>query len=60
MTTKQKILTYLDRGPEDMTVDQAIDQLQILRDIDESWQQMLAGDVMDHAEFMAELFPKHE
>ncbi len=55
MTTKEKILTVIKSLDDDVSIDQAIDRLYLLRKIEIGIQQADAGKVIDHDEFMKEL-----
>ncbi|QDT01458.1 hypothetical protein [Adhaeretor mobilis] len=55
MTTKQKAISVIESLDQDVTMDQVIDKLYLLRKIELGIAQADAGDVMDHDEFMAEL-----
>lgn len=55
MTTKDRILAAIQRMPDDVSYEDAIDTLYLLRKLDAAIAQADAGDVMDHEEFMAEL-----
>lgn len=55
MTAKELMLEVLRRLPEDVSVDQAIEKLYLVRQVEIGLQQADAGDVMDHDEFVREL-----
>ena len=55
MTTKEKILSVIQSLDDDVSIDQAIDRLYLLRNIEIGIQQADAGDVIDHDEFMKQL-----
>ena len=55
MTTKQKILSVIERLDDDVSIDQAIDRLYMLRKIEIGLQQAESGDVLEHDEFMKQL-----
>ena len=55
MTIKERILAAIERMPDDVSYEDAIDTLYLLRKLDAAIAQADAGDVMDHEEFMAEL-----
>jgi predicted transcriptional regulator len=52
---KQKALQVIDSLSDDVSLDDVIDRLYLLRKIELGMVQADAGDVMDHDEFMAEL-----
>ena len=55
MTVKERILAAIQRLPDDVSYDDAIERLRLLRSIEIGIAQADAGDVMDHEEFVAEL-----
>ncbi len=55
MSTKEKILSLVQSLDDDVSIDQAIDRLYLLRKIEIGIQQADAGDVIDHDEFMQQL-----
>lgn len=55
MTTKEKILSVIRSLDDDVSIDQAIDRLYLLRKVEIGIRQADAGDVVDHDEFMKEL-----
>jgi predicted transcriptional regulator len=55
MTAKEKILSVIHSLDDDVSIDQAIDRLYLLRKIEIGIQQADAGDVIDHDEFMKQL-----
>jgi predicted transcriptional regulator len=55
MTTKEKIISVIERLDDDVSIDNVIERLYILRKIEIGLQQADSGDVMDHDEFMKEL-----
>jgi hypothetical protein len=55
VTIKERILAAVQRMPDDVSYDDAIDTLYLLRKLEAAIAQADAGDVMDHDEFMAEL-----
>lgn len=54
MTTKELVRQTLDGLPDDVTIDEVIERLYLLRKIEEGLRQAEAGDVMDHDEFERE------
>lgn len=54
MTTKELILRTLDGLPDEVSIDEVIERLYLLRKIEEGLRQAEAGDVMDHDEFEQE------
>ena len=55
MTTKEKIIHVINSLADDVTLDEVIDRLYLLRKIEVGIAQANAGDVMDHDDFMDEL-----
>jgi predicted transcriptional regulator len=55
MTTKEKIMSVIERLDDDVSIDNVIERLYVLRKIEIGLQQADSGDVMDHDEFMKEL-----
>ena len=55
MTTKEKIMSVIERLDDDVSIDHAIERLYVLRKIEIGLQQADSGDVMEHDEFMKEL-----
>jgi len=55
MTVKQKAIQVIDSLSDDVSLDDVIDRLYLLRKVELGMAQADAGDVMDHDEFMAEL-----
>lgn len=48
MTTKELVRQTLDGLPDDVTIDEVIERLYLLRKIEEGLRQAEAGDVIDH------------
>ena len=55
MTSKQTAIQVIDSLSDDVSLDEVIDRLYLLRKIELGLAQADAGDVMDHDLFMAEL-----
>jgi len=55
MTTKEKIMSVIERLDDDVSIDHVIERLYVLRKIEIGLQQADSGDVMEHDEFMKEL-----
>lgn len=55
MTSKQKALAVINSLEDDVSLDDVIDRLYLLRKIELGIAQADSGDVMEHDEFMAEL-----
>lgn len=55
MTTKEKVIQVMESLEDDVTLDEIIDRLYLLRKIELGVAQADAGDVMDHDRFMDEL-----
>lgn len=55
MTSKQKALAVINTLGDDVSLDDVIDRLYLLRKIELGLAQADSGDVMEHDEFMAEL-----
>jgi hypothetical protein len=55
MTNKQKILDIIQRLPDEVTVDHAIDELCLLHKIEIGLAQADAGDVMTNEDFKKQL-----
>lgn len=55
MTSKQKAMMVIDSLGEDVSLDDVIDRLYLLRKIELGIAQADSGDVMEHDDFMAEL-----
>ncbi len=55
MTNKQRILQMVERWPEDITYDQALYHVCVLRAIDEGLKDIEAGRTTDHDEVFDEL-----
>jgi predicted transcriptional regulator len=55
MTSKQKILAVVNSLGDDVSLDDVIDRLYLLRKIELGIAQADAGDVVEHDEFMTEL-----
>lgn len=55
MTTKEKAISLIQTLNDDVSLDDVIDRLYLLRKIELGIAQADAGDVMEHDEFMDEL-----
>jgi predicted transcriptional regulator len=55
MTTKERVLAAVQRLPDDVSMDDLLSTLFLIRSIEIGIAQADAGDVMDHDEFMAKL-----
>ena len=55
MTTKEKAISLIQTLDDDVSLDDVIDRLYLLRKIELGIAQADAGDVMEHDEFMDEL-----
>ena len=55
MTTKEKAISLIQTLDDDVSIDDVIDRLYLLRKIELGIAQADAGDVMEHDEFMDEL-----
>lgn len=55
MTTKEKVLQVMHSLDDNVTLDEIIDRLYLLRKIELGIAQADAGDVMDHDSFMDKL-----
>jgi hypothetical protein len=55
MTTKEKIISVLAGLNDDVSIEQAIERLYLLRKVEIGLEQVNAGDVLDHDEFMKQL-----
>jgi len=55
MTTKEKVLSVINSLDENASLDEVIDRLYLLRKIELGIAQAVAGEVIDHDQFMAEL-----
>ena len=55
MTSKETAISVISSLSDDVTLDDVIDRLYLVRKIELGIAQADAGDVMDHEEFMAEL-----
>ena len=55
MTTKEKAISLIQTLDDDVSLDDVIDRLYLLRKIELGITQADAGDVMEHDEFMDEL-----
>jgi predicted transcriptional regulator len=55
MTVKQKAIQVIDSLSDDVSLDDVIDRLYLLRKVELGMAQADAGAVMDHDPFMAEL-----
>jgi hypothetical protein len=59
-TIKQKIIEMLQRLPDDIDYDRAIEGIYVIQRVDEALQQIERGEVYDDEEVMAELLGDHE
>ena len=55
MTTKDKAINVIQSLDDDVSLDEVIDRLYLLRKIELGIVQVEAGDVMEHDQFMDEL-----
>jgi predicted transcriptional regulator len=55
MTTKEKILGVIESLGDDVSIEQAIDRLYLLRKIEIGLAKADAGEGMEHEEFMKQL-----
>ncbi len=55
MTTKEKVISLIETLDDDVSLDDVIDRLYLLRKIELGIAQADAGDVMEHDVFMDEL-----
>lgn len=55
MTTKERVLAAIRRLPDDVSMDDILSTLFLIRSIEIGIAQADAGDVMDHDAFMAQL-----
>jgi hypothetical protein len=55
MTTKERVLAAVQRLPDDVSMDDLLSTLFLIRSIEIGIAQADAGDVMGHDEFMAKL-----
>jgi hypothetical protein len=55
MTSKQKAMMVIDSLGDDVSLDDVIDRLYLLRKIELGIAQADSGDVIEHDDFMAEL-----
>ena len=60
MSTKEKIMAVVEKLPEDVSIDEAIDRLYLLHKIEIGLQQADCGELTDHDEFMNELLAEDE
>lgn len=60
MTAKQEILAAIKKMNDDLSFDDAIEAIYLLKKIDRALQEADAGDVMDHDEFMGQLMRENE
>ena len=60
MTKKDKILAVVESLPDDVSYDDAIERLDLLRRIEFGLAQADRGEVVDHDEFMEELMSLDE
>lgn len=57
---KQKIIDMLQRLPDDIDYDRAIEGIYVIQRVDEALDQMARGEVYDDEEVMSELLSDHE
>jgi hypothetical protein len=55
MTTKEKVISVINSLSDEVSLDEVIDRLYLLRKIELGLIQAEAGDSIEHDEFMAEL-----
>jgi predicted transcriptional regulator len=55
MTSKQTAISVINALSDDVTLDEVIDRLYLVRKIELGLAQADAGDVMEHEDFMTEL-----
>jgi hypothetical protein len=55
MTSKEKIIALIKRLDDDVTIEEAIDRLNLLRKIEIGIAQVDSGDYLEHDEFMNQL-----
>ena len=55
MTSKDRILEVITHLPDDVSIDQAVERLYLLKKIEEGLRQADAGDVMSHEDFEREI-----
>lgn len=55
MTTKEKVISVINSLNDQLTLDEVIDRLYLLRKIELGIAQADAGETVEHDEFMAEL-----
>jgi hypothetical protein len=60
MTNKQKILNMVQKLPDDVTIDDVLNRIVLLRKIDIAIGQCDRGEVMDHDEFFKQLEEEDE
>ncbi len=54
MMTKELVLQTLQSLPDDVSIDEVIERLYVLRKIEEGLRQAAAGDVIDHEDVVRE------
>lgn len=59
-TTKQKIIEMLQRLPENLDYDRAIEGIYLLQKVEVALDQVRRGEVLDDEDVMAELLDDHE
>jgi len=60
MTNKEKIQRLVSRFDDDIPLHVAVERMALLKDIEESLEDLRVGDVLDHDAFMAELDAENE
>ena len=60
MTIKQKLLALVQQLPDDVSFDDVIEQLEVLRRIEHGLAQAERGEGIEHNEFMRQLLAKDE
>ena len=59
MTPKQKIIEVIERLPDEVSIDEAIERLYLLSKIERGLAQIEAGQVVSHEEIKNEFAPDH-
>jgi hypothetical protein len=60
LTIKQKIIDMLQKMPDDIDYDRAIENIIVLRKIERALEQAERGEVIEHDELMRELLGEDE
>ena len=55
MNSKERILSLIQKLADDVSIDEAIEALYLLQKVEVGMQHDIAGDVIDHDEFMRQL-----